>query len=104
MKTLKKPNKTQHDEKRDSLAISRNVRKQRGLAFGRLDFARFLLVGTPGFEPGVTSSSPGHVGRRPASRLVSVVVVAGHPPWLAVALFAARCPKPRSVGSWAAKT
>ena len=31
MRTLKKPNKTQHDEKRDSLVISGNVRKQRGL-------------------------------------------------------------------------
>src|SRR6266540_4346255 len=31
---------------------SRNVRKRRGLGLGGLDFARFCLVGTPGFEPG----------------------------------------------------
>jgi len=52
MRTLKKTNKSQHDEKREPLVISRNVRKQRGLAPGRLVFVGVCLVGTPGFEPG----------------------------------------------------
>ncbi len=51
MRILKKPNKTQHDEKREPLIISQNVRKRRGLAPGRLVFVGVCLVGTPGFEP-----------------------------------------------------
>ena len=54
MKALKKTNKSQHDEKRESLVISRIVRKTRGLGLGRLVFVGVCLVGTPGFEPGVT--------------------------------------------------
>jgi hypothetical protein len=57
MRTLKKPNKTQHDEKREPLVISRNVRKPRGLAFHQLVFVGICVVGTPGFEPGVRPHS-----------------------------------------------
>jgi hypothetical protein len=51
MRTLKNTNKRQHGESVALRAPSQNVRKQRGLAPGRLVFAGFRLVGTPGFEP-----------------------------------------------------
>jgi hypothetical protein len=43
MRTLKKTNKSQRDEKCEPLAISRNVRKQRGLASGKVGFCRCLF-------------------------------------------------------------
>jgi hypothetical protein len=68
MQTLKKTNKSQHDEKCESLVISRNVRKTRGLAFDRLVFVGVCLVGTPGFEPGA------RISRRP---IIAGVAAAG---------------------------
>src|SRR5258708_28396613 len=50
LRTLKKTNKSQHDEKCEPLAISRNVRKTRGLPFGRLVFVGACLVGAPRFS------------------------------------------------------
>jgi hypothetical protein len=51
LRTLRNTNKNQHGEKCEPHVISRNVRKTRGLAFGRLVFVGVCLVGTPGFEP-----------------------------------------------------
>jgi hypothetical protein len=52
MRTQENPQKSKSGEVGRSGEISRNVRKLRGLGFERLGFLWFLLVGTPGFEPG----------------------------------------------------
>src|SRR5262249_42044539 len=53
--------------------ISRNVRKRQGLGFDGFGFLRILLVGTPGFEPGVWSI----LDRRQCEARVSVALTVG---------------------------